>query len=217
MAIAEAPAVREQTRARYPDRGGLRRARRRADLLRGLRRRRADGAVRCRPGRSSTRAAGRCRFPTSRDTAASSPSIRAATGRSDRPSEPTAYTEPEFAADAAAVLDATETARAVVVAHSLGAQRSLLLAAEHPERVHVHRRSSPRDLPLAPSHAVRTATRSTSRSTRTRGGRSSTRTTGFVSTEDFLEFFFSKMFTEPHSTKQIEDGVGWGLEQTPRR
>jgi pimeloyl-ACP methyl ester carboxylesterase len=31
----------------------------------------------------------------------------------------------------------------------------------------------------------------------------------------FLEFFFSKCFTEPHSTKQIEDCVGWGLETTP--
>ncbi len=29
---------------------------------------------------------------------------------------------------------------------------------------------------------------------------------------DFLEFFFSQCFTEPHSTKQREDAVGWGLE-----
>jgi pimeloyl-ACP methyl ester carboxylesterase len=28
----------------------------------------------------------------------------------------------------------------------------------------------------------------------------------------FLEFFFSQVFSEPHSTKQIEDCVGWGLE-----
>jgi predicted glycosyltransferase len=28
----------------------------------------------------------------------------------------------------------------------------------------------------------------------------------------FLEFFFSRMFNEPHSTKPIEDCVGWGLE-----
>ncbi len=32
---------------------------------------------------------------------------------------------------------------------------------------------------------------------------------------DFLEFFFAQVFTEPHSTKQIEDCVGWGLETTP--
>ena len=29
---------------------------------------------------------------------------------------------------------------------------------------------------------------------------------------DFLEFFFRRCFTEPHSTKQLEDCVGWGLE-----
>ena len=33
--------------------------------------------------------------------------------------------------------------------------------------------------------------------------------------QGFLEFFFAKCFTEPHSTKQIEDCVGWALETTP--
>ncbi len=33
--------------------------------------------------------------------------------------------------------------------------------------------------------------------------------------QDFLEFFFSQCFTEAHSTKQIEDAVGWGLETSP--
>jgi pimeloyl-ACP methyl ester carboxylesterase len=32
---------------------------------------------------------------------------------------------------------------------------------------------------------------------------------------DFLEFFFSQAFIEPHSTKQIEDCVGYGLDKTP--
>jgi pimeloyl-ACP methyl ester carboxylesterase len=30
----------------------------------------------------------------------------------------------------------------------------------------------------------------------------------------FAEFFFTEMFPEPHSTKQIEDTVGWALETT---
>ena len=54
-------------------------------------------------------------------------------GRSDRPA--TGYEEAEFAADALAVMDATATGHAVIVSLSLGAQRALLLAAEHPERV----------------------------------------------------------------------------------
>ena len=56
-------------------------------------------------------------------------------GRSDRPAEPAAYAEAEFAADALGVLDATATDRAFVVGFSMGAQRALLLAAGHPERV----------------------------------------------------------------------------------
>ena len=56
-------------------------------------------------------------------------------GRSDRPVDLAAYAEHEFAADALAVMEATDTERAVLVGLSLGAQRTLLLAAEHPERV----------------------------------------------------------------------------------
>ena len=33
---------------------------------------------------------------------------------------------------------------------------------------------------------------------------------------DYLEFFFGRCFSEPHSTKQFEDSVAWALETTPR-
>ena len=56
-------------------------------------------------------------------------------GLSDRPVEPSAYGYLEYAADALAVLDATETDRAVVAGLSLGAVWSLVLAADEPERV----------------------------------------------------------------------------------
>ena len=95
---------------------------------------------------------------------------------------------------------------------SLGAARSLLLAARHPERVAGL-------VLIAPAVPLRPATpragdpwRSTSRSTRTTDGRSTTATSGGAITADFLEFFFGQCLTEPHSTKQIEDAVGWGLE-----
>ena len=32
--------------------------------------------------------------------------------------------------------------------------------------------------------------------------------------QGYLEFFMSRVFTEPHSTKPIEDTVGWGLDTT---
>src|SRR5205814_10083518 len=50
-------------------------------------------------------------------------------GLSDRPEDPEAYRETEYAADALAVLDATGTESAFVVGHSMGCQRGLLLAA----------------------------------------------------------------------------------------
>ena len=31
----------------------------------------------------------------------------------------------------------------------------------------------------------------------------------------YLEHFFTEAFPEPHSTKQIDDGVGWGLDTDP--
>src|SRR5881397_4150509 len=48
-------------------------------------------------------------------------------GRSDRPPGPHAYEESEYVADALAVMDATDTGRAVVVSLSMGGQRSLML------------------------------------------------------------------------------------------
>src|SRR5438132_1554863 len=30
----------------------------------------------------------------------------------------------------------------------------------------------------------------------------------------FLEFFFSQAFSEPHSTKPVEDAIAWGLDTT---
>src|SRR5207245_304673 len=56
-------------------------------------------------------------------------------GRSDRPVGPDRYLAAEYAADALAVLDATDTERAVVVSLSRGASYSLHLAAMSPERV----------------------------------------------------------------------------------
>ena len=56
------------------------------------------------------------------------------TGRSSRPRGAAAFADREFAADALAVLDATETERAVLVGFSCGATWAVHLAAAHPER-----------------------------------------------------------------------------------
>src|SRR6267143_2632519 len=56
-------------------------------------------------------------------------------GLSDRPADPKAYAEEEFAADALAVMDDTGTQSAALVSLSRGARWALLMATEHPERV----------------------------------------------------------------------------------
>src|SRR5436190_14004600 len=56
-------------------------------------------------------------------------------GKSDRPLDPASYSTETFAADALAVLDATETDRTAVVGFSAGGPRALMLAANDPDRV----------------------------------------------------------------------------------
>ena len=136
-------------------------------------------------------------------------------GRSDRPRELEAYDEPEYAADAIAVLDATGTERAVLVSLSAGAQRSLLLGANHPERVAGIVFLGPA-LPfgLAPDRAAAVDSFLVPRE-RYEGWEKFNRNYWLEHFQGFLEFFFTQMFSEPHSTKQIEDCVAWGLETDP--
>jgi pimeloyl-ACP methyl ester carboxylesterase/predicted glycosyltransferase len=133
-------------------------------------------------------------------------------GKSDRPSEPEAYAASEFAADALAVLDATATERAVLVSLSRGAERSLLLGADHRERVTGMVFIAPA-LPLPPAAPHAGAyQRFTRRLDSHEGWEKWNQHYWLESYEDFLEFFFSQTFNEPHSTKQREDAVGWALE-----
>ena len=136
-------------------------------------------------------------------------------GRSDRPIGPNAYDEREFAADAVAVLDATGSDRAVIVGFSLGAQRSLLLATEHPARVAGVVFIGPA-VPLAPtaSRDQWVAGFNEPRDSYHGWGKYN-RHYWLSDYEDFVEFFFSKAYNEPHSTKHHEDAVGWGMDTDP--
>ena len=137
-------------------------------------------------------------------------------GRSDRPAAADAYAEREFAADALAVLDATRTDRAVVVTLSLGAQRGLLLAAEHPERVAGAVLIAPA-VPAGPMYAERARIFAAFEEELPSDDGWAKYNSHYWRRDyaGFLEYFFGKCFNEPHSTKQIEDAVGWGLETDP--
>jgi pimeloyl-ACP methyl ester carboxylesterase len=134
-------------------------------------------------------------------------------GLSGRPVDPAAYAESAFAGDALAVLDATGTDRAVVVGLSLGAQRGLILAERHPERVAGMVMIGPA-VALAPFPPERARAFELFHEERTDEGPWHKHNAHYWRRDfpGFLRFFFSQVFTEPHSTKQIEDCVGWGLE-----
>ncbi|MDX6436954.1 MAG: hypothetical protein QOK34_1788 [Gaiellaceae bacterium] len=128
-------------------------------------------------------------------------------GRSDRPDGPEAYSEQHYADDALAVLDATGVDKVGLVSISRGAHRALLLADQHPERV-------TRSAFIGPSVPITEDTAPTfgNRLDSTEGWAKFNEHYWRADHEGFLEFFFAQIFSEPHSTKQIEDCVNWGLE-----
>jgi pimeloyl-ACP methyl ester carboxylesterase/predicted glycosyltransferase len=140
-------------------------------------------------------------------------------GRSDRPADPSLHSEDENAADIGAVLDAVGCERAVLVTMSRGCQRTLLFAAEHPERVEAAVLIASATL-LSPERQVSNELNTGALTGR---GVAAEQLPGIFwfnreawendpsHYRSFLGWFFESFF-EPHSTKQIEDGIAWGLE-----
>ena len=136
-------------------------------------------------------------------------------GLSDRPAGAAAYEDRQYVADTIAVMDATSTDRAVLVALSAGATWAVHVAAGYPDRVAGL-------MAIAPScgFEIHTPGREKyawdARLQETRGWAKYNKhywlEGGY---DDFLEYFFGQMFSESHSTKQIEDCVAWGHEITP--
>jgi pimeloyl-ACP methyl ester carboxylesterase len=135
-------------------------------------------------------------------------------GRSDRPTAAEAYAESELATDALAVMDATQTARAIIVGFSLGVQRGLLLAANHPERVEAAVFVGPTYPGGGHPRPERTVYSWEDELDTDEGWAKYNKHYWQRDYRGFVEFFLSTMFPEPHSTKPIEDGVGWGMETT---
>ena len=139
---------------------------------------------------------------------------RRGNGRSDRPQEVHAYDRRATADDARAVLDHVGVEQAVVVSWC-GAGEDLLLAAEHPERVSGLVLIAP-DLLLTADPADEEGPFPFDEEPETLAEWAKwNRRYWLRDWPGFLDYFFAEMFTEPHSTKQIEDAMGWGLETTP--
>ncbi|MDX6511389.1 MAG: hypothetical protein QOE36_893 [Gaiellaceae bacterium] len=134
-------------------------------------------------------------------------------GLSDRPQEPV-YNGNEIVADAIAVLDAAGVESALVAGLSRGGTYGAHLAALHPERVDGAFLIDPR-LP-APIEKVPDDNKWFEEERESyEGWEKFNRHYWLQDYPGFLDFFFHQIFSEPHSTKQIEDSIAWGLETTP--
>jgi pimeloyl-ACP methyl ester carboxylesterase len=135
-------------------------------------------------------------------------------GRSDRPPTAEAYDDDQYVADALAVLDATGTREAVLVGLSRGGRWAVELAASRPERVLGAVLIDPA-LPFMAPLPREQNNSFDDELDRSDGWAKFNRHYWMRQYQDFLEFFASQAFSESHSTKQIEDMVGWGLETSP--
>ncbi len=138
-------------------------------------------------------------------------------GRSDRVTDPFRYSADAYAADAKVVLDACGVDRAVVAGLSLGGQYGARLAFRHPERVAGLVLIGPA-LPLVPPSPERASIGmqfDKPYPENPRGWEKYNLAYWQDHYDDFAQFFFEQVFSEPHSTKPIEDSVGWAAETGP--
>jgi pimeloyl-ACP methyl ester carboxylesterase len=136
---------------------------------------------------------------------------RRGSGRSDRPLDLDENDREATTKDALAVLDHVGAERVVVVSWC-GAGDDLLLAVEHPDRVAGLVLIAP-DLLLTPEPSDEEGPWPFEEELDTSEGWSRwNRPFWLRDWRGFVEFFFAQTFTEPHSTKQIDDAVGWGMQ-----
>ena len=133
-------------------------------------------------------------------------------GRSDRPRDAAAYDEAAFAADIRAVLDATDTNRAVLASFCTGFIWALLFAAAEPQRVSGMVTIGP-TLPIPPADPWERYEHSFDDvPDATLGWAKENRHYWRRDWRGYVEFFMSQIATEPHSTKPYDDLVGWGMQ-----
>jgi pimeloyl-ACP methyl ester carboxylesterase len=135
-------------------------------------------------------------------------------GRSDSPTSPEQMTVQNLLDDVWAVLDHVDAERVVLGGVCGGAGLSTILASERPERVLGLFAINP-GLALTPPMAHKRQHDFDAELDTEEGWAKSNRHYWLRDWPGFAEFFFTQMFPEPHSTKQIEDTVGWALETTP--
>ena len=134
-------------------------------------------------------------------------------GRSDRPDDVAAYTLDNYVADALAVMDAARVGTAILVGLSLGGMIASVIAAHHAERVKaailVGTSAS-----VGPAYPYMTPEHFQAERAEFKDWDKYNGAYWLSNYQDFAAYFVGSIFSEPHSTKQIEDAVGWASETT---
>jgi len=137
-------------------------------------------------------------------------------GKSDRPAERHFYDERHSIDDALAVMDATGTDTAVFVGVSHGGRHAIAMASDHPERTLAIVTICPGvDLGLGDHPDREFAQTDFAEPLETYEGWAKSNMHYWLEDyPDYARFLISQIFTEPYSTKPIEDFVGWASETT---
>ena len=134
-------------------------------------------------------------------------------GKSDRPTDVAAYSLENCIADILAVMDATDAGRAILVGLSLGGMHACVLAAHHPQRVKAAILAGTAAA-IGPGYPAMAQKHFMAKRESFEGWDKYNREYWLSNYPDFAEHFVRNIFSEPHSTKQIEDGVEWAGETT---
>jgi pimeloyl-ACP methyl ester carboxylesterase/predicted glycosyltransferase len=134
-------------------------------------------------------------------------------GQSDRPDDAAAYSLDNCVADALAVMDAADAGQAILVGLSFGGLIACCLASYHPERVKAAILAGVAGV-VGPTHQYMSAKHFLTPHETFEGWDKYNRAYWLADYPDFARHFVKHIFSEPHSTKQIEDGLEWANDTT---
>jgi len=134
-------------------------------------------------------------------------------GKSDRPEAVAAYSLDNLVADALAVMDETSVKQAIIVGLSYGGYVTSVLAAYYPDRVKAAVLIGT-VATVGPGYPYLAREHFRAERERFEGWDKYNRHYWLQNYPDFAAHFIRQMYPEPHSTKQIEDGIAWACDTT---
>ncbi|MDO8353545.1 MAG: alpha/beta hydrolase, partial [Aestuariivirga sp.] len=134
-------------------------------------------------------------------------------GKSDRPAGVAAYSLDNYVDDVLAVMDATNAGKCILVGLSFAGTLACIIAAHHPERVKATILAGT-SATIGPVYPYQTQEHFYAKQKSFEGWNKYNRQYWEANYPQFAEHFVRNIFSEPHSTKQIEDGISWANETT---